>query len=333
MAMPMVNEAREAYAGATVIVLTPDHLSGLYENNPSIDKILRVSPGHLHGLMAVVKLKELIEGEAIDIGYVLPPSFGSAASFKLAGVPTRVGYIADGRRLLLTKPLPLPEPLNSEHRSGVYFNLLRRGSGKDLTYVHPKLFLNEEDAIRASNLLSDFGIGDGEEYLAVAPQAVAESRRWGIENYTALAAQVIEEHDLKIILIGSADDRAPANAIAGQLPDRSVANLAGRSSVRESAALLSRAAAFVGNDSGVAHLAASVGCPVVVLSGADDPKETSPITSRKRLVRADRLDCISCVKNRCPESGDGYMACMNQISVSEVASSLSDLLQESGHSV
>ena len=93
-----------------------------------------------------------------------------------------------------------------------------------------------------------------------------------------------------------------------------VANLAGKTGLRELAAVMSRAELFIGNDSGPAHLAAAVGIPSVILSGADDPAETSPVSNRKRLVYLDHLDCISCVKNKCPNKGDDFMRCMNEIS-------------------
>ena len=124
MSLPMVNETREAYPGSRVTVLTPEHLAELYESNPGVDHVLKIPTAHVHGLIGVMKIKDIIAPGSYDLGYILPPSFGAAAGFKLAGVKQRIGYIADGRRMLLTRPLPLPTPLNSSHRSETYFNLL-----------------------------------------------------------------------------------------------------------------------------------------------------------------------------------------------------------------
>ncbi|MCP4684071.1 MAG: glycosyltransferase family 9 protein, partial [bacterium] len=146
MALPMINETREAYPGATVTVLTPENMVELFRNNPGIDEILTIPKEYVHGLLSVFKIKDLLTPHDFNVGYVLPPSFGSASALKLAGIEERIGYIVDGRRLLLTKPLPLPTPLNSQHRSTVYFDLLRRGSGAALEDVKPKLFLGEEDS-------------------------------------------------------------------------------------------------------------------------------------------------------------------------------------------
>jgi heptosyltransferase II len=332
MALPMISETREAYPGASVTVLTPEPLQELFLRNPAIDRVLTIPAKYVHGIIAMFKVKDLIAPHGFDIGYVLPPSFGAASGFKLAGVKERIGYVADGRRLLLTKPLPLPTPLNSEHRSKVYFDLLRRGSGVSLEYVKPKLFLDEDDERRGRALLSGYGVGEDAPYAVVAFQAVAESRRWGIENYTALAGQIVMESDLRVVLVGSqADAKAGEQILEGvgaTHPERRerVANLAGKTTLRELAAICSRASLFVGNDSGPAHLAASVGIPLVVLSGADDPRETSPISNTKRLIYRDELPCISCVKNKCPLGGDEHMRCMKEITVDAVLSHIRELL-------
>jgi lipopolysaccharide heptosyltransferase II len=274
-----------------------------------------------------MKIKDMISDGSYDIGYILPPSFGAAAGFKLAGIPTRIGYIADGRRLLLTKPLPLPEPLNSEHRAEVYFNLLRRGSGLDLTFVRPKLFVTEAETARALEILAGHGITEDEDYVALAVQAVAESRRWGLENYADLANYITAELHTKVVIIGAESDRQAGDTVA-ELSFEDVINLAGKTTLRESAAILSQALLFAGNDSGPAHLAAAVGCPLVVFSGADDPKETSPMSSRKRLLYLDHLDCISCVKNKCHLSGEAHMACMKGISIEMAIDAVNSLIAE-----
>ena len=326
MALPMINEAREAHPGAAVTLLAPAHVAELFEHNPAIDAIMRIPPDHIHGLIAVIKLKELIASQDFDIGYILPPSFGAAAAFKLGGVKERVGYIADGRRLLLSKPLPLPTPVSSAHRSELYFNLLRRGAGIDLEFTRPKLFLSDADLERGRSILSDFGLGPEQTYAAIAFRAVAKSRRWGTENYTALIKVVVSRFNLKVALIGSADDRRVGDEIAGAAGTKEVINLAGKTSLREVAAIMSSARFFVGNDSGPAHLAASVGIPLVVLSGADDPRETSPLSPHKRLIYLDHLDCISCVKNKCPLKGEAEMQCMRGISVEMVVEQIASIL-------
>jgi heptosyltransferase-2 len=328
MAMPMINECREAYPGAHITILAPDYIGELFEGNPVIDRILRVSLKHLHGLIAVKKIRDIIADDDYDVGYVLPPSFGSASSFKLAGVKIRIGYISDGRRLLLSKPLPLPTPVNSEHRSMLYYNLLRRGANVSLDYVKPRLILSEDDDRKGARLLTEFGLETDQPYVAIACRAVAESRRWGTENYTRLAAELFSRHRLKAVLIGGREDFEAGEEIVARLGSGTIINLAGKTALRESAAVLAQAKLFAGNDSGPAHLAAAVGTPLVVLSGADDPKATSPICDRKKMLYLADLECISCVKNHCSLKDAAFMRCMRGITVEMVLSAAQELLSE-----
>ena len=80
MALPMINEAREAHPGSQVTILAPENLSDLFAGNPAIDEMLKIPSRYVHGLIAVMKIKEMIAPHRFDLGYVLPPSFGAASS-------------------------------------------------------------------------------------------------------------------------------------------------------------------------------------------------------------------------------------------------------------
>ncbi len=331
MALPMINQLHEAYPDSVVTLMVPENLKELFANNPSVERIIPMPPDHVHGLIGVKKTVDLISQSSFDIGYIMPPSFGSAAAFKLAGVKERIGYIADGRRMLLSKPMALPADYNSEHRSEIYFNLLRRGAEVSLEYTRPKLFLNEEESERAIAILSGFSLEGDQHYAVVAPRAVAESRRWGEANYARLITKLIKNRHLAVVLIGGPAESKAADEVARLVAEEGiqekwVINLAGKTSLRETAAVLVGASVFVGNDSGPAHLAAAVGTPVVVLSGADNPNETSPLASKKKLIIRDELACISCVKNVCPFNDERAMKCMREISVPMVYRAAEDLL-------
>jgi heptosyltransferase-2 len=328
MALPAIDHAREAHPGGEVHLLVSVPLAELFARNPSVDNLIAVPSEHLHGWLSVFKIRDLLAPHHFDIGYILPPSFGAASGFKLAGVRERIGYVTDGRRLLLTRPLPIPVPANSVHRSESFFNLLRRGSGIDLDFVRPKLFLSDDDLAKAAPLLEPFGIGPQDTYAAVSHRAVAESRRWGLDNYTELIKRIVSSHGIKIVLIGTEDDRRSGDEVVARTGPGQVANLCGRTGIRQLAAVLARARLFIGNDSGPAHLAAAVGTELVVLSGADDPAETSPLTPHKRLVYRSNLNCISCVKNKCPLQGPDYMRCMREITVDTVAAEVNSLLTQ-----
>jgi len=189
--------------------------------------------------------------------------------------------------------------------------------------------VDEDDNRRAVELLAGFEVSIDQPFAVIAFRAVAESRRWGDANYTELSRLLTARFGWNVLLVGSSHDVRTGEQIAAAVGEQAgpacAVNLAGKTSLRELAAVCSRAKVFVGNDSGPAHLAAASGAPIVVLSGADDPHETSPISSQKRLVFHAELDCISCVKNKCPLKGEHFMQCMKRITVGEVLDQIEGL--------
>jgi ADP-heptose:LPS heptosyltransferase len=96
-----------------------------------------------------------------------------------------------------------------------------------------------------------------------------------------MVAQALRDAGYAAVVIGSQAERTIAAAIREVCPQ--VIDLCGQTALDEVAALAQRAMLAIGNDTGVTHLAAAAGCPVVVLfSGATDPDWCAP---RGRWVR------------------------------------------------
>jgi len=94
-------------------------------------------------------------------------------------------------------------------------------------------------------------------YAVIAPGALDPRRRWPAARFAALAQWLREAHGLTPAIVGSRDDPALGGPI----------DLRGRTTLREAAAVCARCTLFVGNDSGLKHLAAAAGVPVVELCG------------------------------------------------------------------
>ncbi|WP_144299864.1 glycosyltransferase family 9 protein, partial [Elioraea rosea] len=80
-------------------------------------------------------------------------------------------------------------------------------------------------------------------------------------------------------------ERAMAAPVLAALPRGRTVNLVGRVSLPESAAALARCALYVGNDSGLMHLAAAAGAPTLGLFGPSPPEEYAPVGPRATFVR------------------------------------------------
>lgn len=333
MALSAIGPTRELFRDSHITVLAPKFVAGLFKNHPAIDEVLSMSDGRHHGLKSVLETKKTLTGVDYQIGLALTTSLSSTLGLKLAGVSQIFGYNGNGRAALLQAPLaPASGPI---HRSISYQNLISHAAlsfwanpywVKDVRFANPQIYLSEQERAASRALMEHSNLDLSRGFVALSPRAVAESRRWGVENYAALAQKIHSELNMGVALIGSSADRDDGERVR-ELAGGGPVNLCGRSRIRGTAATLSLASGFVGNDSGLAHLAALVDIPLVVLSGADNPQETSPLSDRKKVIIRSELLCISCVKNTCPQRGEGHMRCLREISVAEVLAALGESMQ------
>ena len=130
-----------------------------------------------------------------------------------------------------------------------------------------------EAAVAALQPLRASGTG-GTRWLAVAPGANWPPKTWPAARFAELIAQVSDRFD-GVVLLGGPDDRERCEAIGLTLTLPSV-DLAGRTDLLQAAAVLGRCRAFVGNDSGLGHMAAAVGLPTVTVFGPGRPERYHP---------------------------------------------------------
>jgi heptosyltransferase-2 len=322
MGFPAIAGLVKARPDWEISLLFPAWANPIYGGFDNCRKI-SLLPDKLHGLRGIFYQSGIYMKGGYDIAVVLPPSFSSALAAFLPGVKKRYGYSGQGRRLLLNNAVKIIKS-NSRHRSQSYRHLLEEAAEMKFPFENPKINPTSENKSTAENLLQTSGIGINEPIISIAAQAVARSRRWGSANYSALAMQLAKKYNCRIVLLGSLAEFPAGEEISGS--NKEIVNLCGKTDIGGAAAIIFRSRLFIGNDSGLAHLAAAVRVPLVVLSGADKPSETSPLSDQKTVIIKSSLDCISCVKNDCPEKGDRFMRCMKEISVAEVLSAVEKYL-------
>ncbi len=173
-------------------------------------------------------------------------------------------------------------PPGTGHRAGRYLKLI----GERRLDRAVQLSLQPEDFASAAGELSKGGISPG-GYLLLLPGSGSGRKNWPLENFFALA---LEQTSLQpAALLGPAE--AGLEAAFAQRNISVFANL----DVATAAALARLGAAFVGNDSGLSHLAAAAGAPGVVLFGPTDPDEWRPL-GKVVVLRREPLDRLSPVE-------------------------------------
>jgi heptosyltransferase-2 len=193
------------------------------------------------------------------------------------------------------------------------------------------IWLDETDQTAAQRELD--GISANKPLVALGIGAADPKRRWPPARFAELGATLRDRIGAHIIVIGGPGDRDAQAAILGELGDDATA-LAGRLSLRESAAVLERCQLFVGNDSGPLHLAAAVGLPCVEISchpaGADPlhnnaPERFAPWGVPAIVLRPDAAIDATCA-SACVAV---YPHCILGVSVTEVALACESLIDTS----
>ena len=177
----------------------------------------------------------------------------------------------------------------------------------------PVAWFDAADAARAAALLP------GGPWLALGPTANWRTKMWPAERFVALGRQLTAPGGAPrgalagahIAILGGpgAQERAMAAPVLAAFPD--AVDLVGRLTLPEAAAVLARAALFVGNDSGLMHLAAAAGAPTLGLFGPTPASEYGPVGRLARAVLAE---------------GPPGAAPMEALSVAAVAEAVAGLL-------
>ncbi|HVN30553.1 MAG TPA: glycosyltransferase family 9 protein [Thermoanaerobaculaceae bacterium] len=129
-------------------------------------------------------------------------------------------------------------------------------------------------------------LADGSRAVALLPATRgANGKRYPLDRFADVAAVLSAVGVTPVVVVGPGEEE-----VAAVLAGSGVARVAPTGwSLEETAALLAACDAAVGNDSGLAHLAAVVGCPTVTLFGPTDPARTAPVGSAL-VVRAPSPD-------------------------------------------
>ena len=125
--------------------------------------------------------------------------------------------------------------------------------------------------------------------LVISPCSSHVMRNWSAERYAALADHAVRHHGMEVLLCGGRSElELQYGADIERHMRQPCRNLVGKDTLLEMLATLKRATALVSPDSGPAHMATTVGTPVVGLYAATNPERSGPYYSRRWCV--DRYD-------------------------------------------
>jgi lipopolysaccharide heptosyltransferase II len=225
----------------------------------------------------------------------------------LADIPRRLAHSRDNPYQLLTHWLPEPEPQQFiRHEAQRQLDLVA-AVGARTRDVRLRIRVRPDALTKLWPWLLDRGLDPQRPWIVVHPGASAPSRRYPAESYAAAIRVLVLEHGCQIVPTGSAGEQLAIDGIrdASGVP---AISLAGKTTLEELAALVSRAPLLISNNTGPVHLAAAVGTPVVDLYALTNPQH-APWQVPHELLFHD-VPCRNCYKSICPE---GHHDCLRLV--------------------
>jgi len=319
---PTLRGIRRRFPKAEITFLTLEQNKGIYENSGLYDEAIYLRLTTIWDFTReLTTLFFVLRNYRFDLIIDLEPLtyFAEMISFYV-GVGHRVGFSVPGRESLFTKPVEFRE---DEHISRTFFRVLSvfdsDGEAGEEDLIPEPIPLTREDERAAEELLRAQDVNPGEFLIGMNVNAseVARERRWPMENFAALVDMVIQKLNATVVLFGSPDE-APYVERTIAMMQQDPINLAGRTTLRQAIAVMSKLDLFITNDSGPLHLAYALGIPTISFYGPESPRRYGPMGSKHRTIYKD-LDCSPCIyfKNQKKINCDRDALCMRLISVKE----------------
>ncbi len=332
-ATPALAALRRRYPHARITALVSRRNAGILDGNPAVDaRILSDEGRDDGGLLGLARDASTVKRSQYD----LMVNFSPAASFisYLARVPDRVHLTMPRHWWLIGGHSPA---WRSQHAVDHYLDLIRPLLDGDVSEEErrPRIYLTARHRTAARTLLREAGLTPATPLVTmhVGADGFRGRKRWSTARFARVGAALVQRFGMHVLLVGGPDDRELAEEVRAALGSGAT-NLAGRTSLLETAALIERSTLFVGNDSCPLHLAAAVGTPTVGIFGPSSVEQFRPLggpRQRQRVVQSS-LPCSPCfhflgtdapwVPNLCHS-----YACLKAISPEDVIAAATSLLR------
>ena len=322
MTIPALRLLRRIFPDASISLHTRAWAEGLFRDADFITDIIPLDGRG--SLSSVIEQSRSLRERNFDLAILFPNSFESALVARLARIPKRLGYSTEQRGFLLTDRVPVPSWKNEVHESKYYLNLIASlgGEGGD---EHPELQVSRKRRSDARKKMAEYGVEEGSLVVGMgAGSTNSLAKRWPAENFSALADLLTVRHNANVVLFGSKDESHVSRSVL-EGSSEVHRDLTGQTDLATATAILSELDLFVSNDMGLAHVAAAVVTPTIVIFCPTNENTTRPLGPNVQILR-EPVECSPCMLRECPIDH----RCMTRISPERVFESASKILETQG---
>lgn len=320
LTLPMATVIKKHFKDIHVSFLIREYTKTLVENHPDVDEVILLK--EKNGKSSLIKNIKRIKKKNFDAAIVVNSSFFLAALLFFSKIPLRIGT---GYRLysfLYNKKIFVHRKTAEKHeleyniqmlnQLGIYENIEQN----NLKFTVP---INEHSLEKIKQLLTENGINSENQIVIFHPGSGGSAVDLPLSKMKELINFVASNLNYQVVLTGSNHEINMCNDL---IENKKIKNFAGKCTLEDLTALISKAKVFVGNSTGPLHIAAALNKTVIGFYPnvkVCSPKRWGPYTEKKFIFTPD-CDKINCTIEKCLKTN-----CMNTININEVVEVLKSL--------
>ncbi len=310
---------KQQNADVKIDVLAPEWTTPLLDCMPEVNQAIAMPFAHGElGLLKRYRLGKSLRSNGYQHAIILPNSFKSALVPFFARIPKRTGWRGEMRYGLLNDIRALDKEKYLLMIERFMALSLPRTEALVEPYPAPNFSVNQDEvkeALQALNLSCD-----EKPILAICPGAqFGPSKRWPPDYFSQVANSYLNK-GFQVWLFGSEGDKHAADEIQSKTNNACI-NLAGVTNLKQAISLLSLSRIVVTNDSGLMHITAALGVPLVAIYGSSSPAFTPPLGERVKILSTG-IECSPCFARECPLK---HWRCMLELKPQLVLDALEEL--------
>ncbi|MCK5305934.1 MAG: glycosyltransferase family 9 protein [Candidatus Omnitrophica bacterium] len=324
LSTPAIRAIKQNFPRASVSIIINSYTKAIVENDPHLDEIIVYDVKGAHkSLIEKIRFIKDLRKKKFDIAVDLntrPFFFLPVWLLCLSAAKITLGLDNFGRGLfynIKVKPRRKPRPLTEE----VLHILSPLGISTPDRQL--RLFLREEDKVYIQKYLNEKGVRKNDLVVGIHPGGYYETLRWVEDGYAKVTQHLIKERKAKVFFVGNRKERDLVDRITA-LTNGGPINLAGKITLGQLMAIISRCNLFIGNSSGPLNIALGFGISTISFLGPSIPERWRPSGEKNIVFRKD-LPCSPCESGYCRRRD---FACMKKIKPEEVIEAVNRQLEK-----
>jgi len=293
MTTPFVRQLRKNFPNARIDYLVGSAASQVLVGNKNLNEVITFDENIFfrRKIAKLIGLITKIRKIKYDIIFVMDKHRAFNLTAFLSGIKTRVGFDRMGKEgIFLTHKIWYE---SIRHEIFYYLDLIEILHIKaDYYDWKMDLSLTKEDNAFAEKLWKDKKLAK-RKVIGIAPGGGknpgerTETRNWELANFIELIIQLVKRNFF-IILLGGPSDYQKEKEILLNVRSKNIMSLVGKTSIKESAAVIKKCRYFICNDSGPMHIAAAVNKHIISVFGPTNPERKAPLWKESTAIWKDQ---------------------------------------------